>query len=278
MISEIKNISSKTYKHWRSVLLIYIVQLLLGIFVAVLAYSKINNGLGASLELDRLARGFDRSVFSDMMNRSPEIISAIQDRFTIAAIVFLVVSIFLHAGLLGNIKREEYSMASFFKNGKKYFIRFAGIASIAILKMSFVLALIWIPFIKCIGDPLQSFHSDKTFILTTLGLVVFNVLLIIVIWIWSVLTRYSVIDGNGFVMAMKTAWQQLKSRFATYFSMGLIVVFFHIVLTWLYTFIVDDWGAATWFCVLGLIFIQQLFSGIRIWLRVLAYTLLNSKI
>ena len=275
MIKTLGNILLKTNRHWRSILLIYIIQLVFGFFVAIVAYLIFNNELGSSLELHRLADGFDRSVFSDMINRSPEIVGVILNRFSIGLLIFLVLSIFLHAGLLGNIKQEKFSISNFINSGKNYFIKFSGIAVVTILKMSVILLLIWKPFIKWMGDPLQTFHSDKTFILTMLSLVIFTVLLLIVIWLWSILARYTIIDGCDYLQSMMKAWKVLKVSFRKYFSIGVMVVLLHFLFTWLYTFIVDDWGASTWFCILGLVFIQQLFSLCRIWIRVFGYSLIN---
>ena len=98
------NISSKATKQWKSILLIYGVQLVLGIIVAVIAYRQFNGAIGSSLELDRLANGFDRSIFSDMINKFPVIIEHIQSRFALMVVLFLLLSIFLHAGLLSNIR------------------------------------------------------------------------------------------------------------------------------------------------------------------------------
>jgi len=275
MIRDVGNIVQKTNKQWRPMLLVYFIQLFFGLFVAVFAYKGLEQKLGSSMELERLANGFDRSIFSDMLNQSPQIIEMLLDRFSITILIFLIISIFFHAGLIGNLRRNEYSIHDFIKNGKEYFIKFTGIALITLLKMGVVLILIWKPFISWIGDPLQTFHSDKSFILTTMALVIITVLLLILIWLWSVLARYSIVDGDDFVKAMKSSWSKIKSAFFKYFPLGVLVVLLHLLMMWLYTLIVDDWGASTWFCVLGLISIQQMFSWLRIWLRTFAYSLIG---
>lgn len=272
MIKALNNIILKTTKHWKSMLLIYIIQLIFGMLAAALAYTNIKKEIGSTLELDRLASGFDRSVFSDLMNRSPELIDVFLNRFSIGLSIFLVLSIFLHAGLLGNIKNEEFSISNFINNCKNYFIKFAGVAIITIIKIIAIVILIWKPFTNWMGDPLQTFHSDKTFILTMLFLIVFTILLLSIIWLWSVLARYTIIAKGNFLISMKSAWKTLKMSFMKYFGVGVLVMLSHLILIWLYTFIVDDWGAATWFCILGLVFIQQLFSLCRIWIRVFAYS------
>ncbi len=278
MIKSIKNISSSSTKQWRNILLIYFIQLIFAVFLAIFTYRKLEIGLGNSLELDRLTQGFDRTVFSDFINQFPEIVEAIQNRFSWLILVFLIVSIFLHAGLLGNIKKQKYAISDFLKSGIKYFLKFMGVAIVAIIKTIAILALIWIPFTKWIGDPLQTFHSDKTFILTAIALVTLSVLLVIIIWIWSVLTRYEIIEEIGFIESAKSAWKDIRKSFIKYFTVGIFIFLLHILLTWLYTLVVDDWGAASWFCVLGLILIQQIFSVLRIWLRAFAYASLSNKI
>ena len=277
MWNKIIDISSKATKQWKSILLIYIVQLLLGIIVAMTAYRQFNSAIGCSLELDRLANGFDRSIFSDMINDVPTIIGQIQSRFGLVVLLFLFLSVFLHAGLLGNIRNDNNSVSTFFRNAKRYYFRFLGVALVSLLKMIFILAIIWVPFFKWLGNPLETFHSEKTFILSVVGLIILSVLFIIIIWLWSVLVRYQVIDDNGFILSMKSGWLILKTNFIRYYVIGIALILLHALITWLYTLTISDWGAETWFCVLGLIFIQQIFSMIRIWIRALGFSAMNGQ-
>jgi len=276
MWDTIKDILSQALRQWRPIGLIYFVQLFLGLFVAVSAYRQLNGAIGKSLELDRLAKGFDRSILSDMVNEFPKVISSIQGSFLFAVIAFLIISIFLHAGLLGNIKRREYTISTFLSNGKRYFTSFLAIAIIAIIKMIVTLAIIWIPFVKLIGDPLETFHSEKPFIQTVVALIIFSVMLVSVIWLWSVLTRYQKIEGKKLVQSMKDGWTQLRLRFFRYFLIAMLFIFIQVIVTWLYTYVVDDWGAESWLCVFSLLFIQQLFSVIRVFIRTSAYSALDS--
>lgn len=254
---------------------IYFVQLLLGVFVAVFSYQQLNGAIGNSLELDRLANGFDRSIFSDMVNKFPQIIGLVQGRFGLGILLFLMISVFLHAGLLGNIRKHEYQIKHFLRNAKKHFFRFTGIALISILQTIVILAIIWVPFTMWLGNPLEAFRTEKILILTLVGLIVLSILLIIIIWLWSVLTRYQLADGADFVPAMKAGWRELRANFKQYFLTGIGLILLHVIITWFYTLLVDDWGAETWFCVIGLISIQQIFSIVRVWLRAFAYTTIN---
>lgn len=263
-------------KHWKSIVLIYSLQLLLGILVAIMAFQQLDRAIGDSLELDRLALGFDRSIFSDMINRFPDIISNIQSRFVVSALMFMLLSIFLHAGLLGNIRKREYSISAFLRNAKKYFLKFLGVASISLLKTLFILAIIWVPFIEYMGNPLETFHSEKSFILTVISLLILSALLIIVIWLWSILSRYYLIDESRLIEAMKKAWKGLRLNFLRYYLVGICLLISHVLITWLYTLVVDDWGAEIWYSILGLIVIQQVFSIIRIWVRVFGFAAIDN--
>ena len=260
---------------WRAILLIYMTQMVFGVIVAVAAYNSFSDAVGASLELDRLAYGFDRSVFSDMINEFPKLIPSIRSNFIGSLLAFLSISVFLHAALLGSIRNRKYKIPTLLRNGRLYFLNFLTIAIVALIKSAIVLSIIWIPFIKIVGDPLKTFHSEKPFILTVIGLIVFSILLLSIIWLWSVLTRYHKVDGHNLVVAMKQGWTHLKSKFFQLFKIAITLILLHVLLTYIYTLVVDDWGAQTWFCVLGLILIQQVFSIIRVWIRVFGYTFLD---
>ena len=275
MWNEIIDISSKATKQWKSILLIYGVQLVLGIIVAVIAYRQFNGAIGSSLELDRLANGFDRSIFSDMINKFPVIIEHIQSRFALMVVLFLLLSIFLHAGLLSNIRYGYYSIFKYFQNANIFFFKFLKVVLISLFFKIVVLAVIWVPFFMFIGDPLETFHSEKTLIFTVIGLVILSVLFLIVIWLWSVLSRYHIVDENRSLVSMKAGWRLLISNFARYYLVGCGLILLHVIITWLYTSVVDDWGAETWFSVLALVIMQQLFSLIRIWIRAFGYSAVN---
>ena len=275
MWNEIIDISSKATKQWKSILLIYGVQLVLGSIVAVIAYRQFNGAIGSSLELDRLANGFDRSIFSDMINKFPMIIEHIQSRFALMVVLFLMLSIFLHAGLLSNIRYGYYSIFKYFQNANIYFFKFLKVVLISLILKIVVLAIIWVPFFMLIGDPLETFHSEKTLIFTVIGLIILSALCLIGIWLWSVLSRYHIVDENRLLVSMKAGWRLLISNFARYYIVGCGLILLHVIITWLYTLVVDDWGAETWFTVLALVIMQQLFSLIRIWIRVFGYSAVN---
>ena len=275
MWNKIIDISSKATKQWKSILLIYGVQLVLGSIVAVIAYRQFNGAIGSSLELDRLANGFDRSIFSDMINKFPVIIEHIQSRFALMVVLFLMLSIFLHAGLLSNIRYGYYSIFKYFQNANIYFFKFLKVVLISLILKIVVLAIIWVPFFMLIGGPLETFHSEKTLIFTVIGLVILSALCLIVIWLWSVLSRYHIVDENRLLVSMKSGWRLLISNFARYYIVGCGLILLHVIITWLYTLVVDDWGAETWFTVLALVIMQQLFSLIRIWIRVFGYSAVN---
>ena len=275
MWNKIIDISSKATKQWKSILLIYGVQLVLGSIVAVIAYRQFNGAIGSSLELDRLAIGFDRTIFSDMINKFPVIIEHIQSRFASMVVLFLMLSIFLHAGLLSNIRNGYYSIFKYFQNANIYFFKFLIVVLISLIFKIVVLAIIWVPFFMLIGDPLETFHSEKTLIFTVIGLVILSALFLIVIWLWSLLSRYHIVDENRLLVSMKSGWRLLISNFARYYIVGCGLILLHVIITWLYTSVVDDWGAETWFSVLALVIMQQLFSLIRIWIRVFGYSAVN---
>jgi hypothetical protein len=210
-----------------------------------------------------------------MINKFPVIIEHIQSRFALMVVLFLLLSIFLHAGLLSNIRYGYYSIFKYFQNANIFFFKFLKVVLISLFLKIVVLAIIWVPFFMLIGDPLETFHSEKTLIFTVIGLVILSTLFLIVIWLWSVLSRYHIVDENRSLVSMKAGWRLLISNFARYYLVGCGLILLHVIITWLYTSVVDDWGAETWFSVLALVIMQQLFSLIRIWIRAFGYSAVN---
>lgn len=278
MLKKIRHIILDTTKQWKGITLMYIIQFTCSFFVATLAYDQIDISIGNSLELDRLAQGFDRSVFSDMINEFPTIVKNIQFRFLWVLLLFIIVSVFFHAGLLGNIHNRNFSLYLFFKNGLNNFFQCLLVVLISIIKILITLILIWLPFLKWADNPLEVFHSEKTFIFSILGLIIISVLAIITIWSWSVISRYLVTGGGQVVHSMRKAWKTVKANFLKSIFIGIGLLSLHFILVSIYTLIVDDWGADAWIYILGLIGIQQTFAFVRVWMRALGYVTLHKVV
>ena len=271
MFKKIKKILINASSQYKSIAFIYIIQLIVASYIGLVVFNNLDATIGDSLSTDILARGFDRSVFSDIINNYPEFIANIKSPFFISIIIYLLLSIFLNGGLIFNINKENKSIFHFIKNGVKYYFSFLVISFLSILLIAFILAIIFIPFLKFIGDPLETFSSEKSFIITLFILMLISILLIGIVWILSVLSRLNIAEGKSLKASLQEGLMQLKMSFNSYFLFTITILLFHVFITWFYAVYINDWGADTWSIVIALISIQQIFVIVRIWLRCVAY-------
>ena len=272
-MKKIINILATVLSHWRSIGYIYFIQLIVAVaLIGYLVYSGIDTSIGQSLSLDRLSSGFDRSVFSDLINEFPRLMDQVKGRFKWGIVLYMIISIVLNGGLLANISKGEKTSSSLLKNGLFYFYYFIQVFVLSLVVIAAISTIIWIPYMILIGDPLETFQSDKTFILTTVVIGLIYMFLISVVWVWSILTRSHIVSGKSVWSSIKSGWQSLRHNIIYLLVFSGLLFFLHILLTWIYTLVISDHGARTWLCVLGLILIQQVFAVLRIIFRAIGFT------
>lgn len=271
MIGFFSHIISRALSQTKAVICIWLVQLILGIAFAVCVYDQLDMALGNSASLEVLAKGFDRSVFSDMVNEYPLMAGHIQFRFVIFLLAYFILMILLQGGLIVNIRKQQYSLKGLWKNAVNHFGRFFILALISIILLALCSAIIIVPFQMITNPPLEVFDTEKTYIWSIIAALSVIVIIAVLIWSWSVITRLFIADGQVLKSAMRNSLSTVWRHKGKFLGWGLFLVGIHLLLFIIYPYIISDWGAGTWFCVVSLIMIQQVFSLIRLSLRVVAY-------
>ncbi len=272
----IKNILKQAYLHKINIVTVYIIQAITAAISGVVLYFAMDKSIGHSTALDALAKGFDRTVFMDMLNTHG-------DNFTLAKSViiggilfYFFIGTFLHTGLLVNISKRETSLGLFFSNAVKYFIPFLGIATIFTLIALLILGLIIFPFNLLVGDPLVTFSSEKPYVLWVTTLIgVFSVIMII-LWGWSISSRLAYLSEGSVFKAIKSGYKTIKLNFIKLFVIGLSIFLLHILFMIGYLFTNADLGAQTWAVVFLGIAMQQVFSLLRVSMRTVGYVGVNN--
>lgn len=273
---KIKQIALASWRHWREISFVYFVQLLLGLIVGLTFCSALSSSLDYSMVLDQLAKGFDRTVFMDLIN-SKSIFLDSTKRVALSLIgAYLLISTLLQAGWLANIKDGNYSIKSLLRSGIKLFFPFLGIALLSIILIVIYAAVVGISFTKVVGDPLATFSSEKPLVFWIIALIGTFILWSIAIWSWSVSSRFQYIAGNPFFTSLKLGFKTVRKKFFKFQSLGLLVIGTHVFLMFLYYFIMGDRGAPNWCIVLFGILIQQVFAFVRVALRGFGYCLVEN--
>jgi len=279
-MGKIKQIAIASWKHWREISFIYFIQLLIGFCVGLTFCAAMCSSLDGSMVLDQLARGFDRTVIMDVLNFDQGVLDSTQKvAFTLLGI-YLLVSVWLQAGWMVNIRNKSFSIRSLLTNGKKFFLPFLGIALISLLFIIIYGGIVGTVFTKIVGDPLATFSSEKPYVLWIVALIGTFILWSIIVWSWSVSTRIHYIDGNSFFASLKYGFKIVLEEVLKFVAIGLLLVAIHVILMLMYYCIMGDRGAPSWTIVLIGILIQQIFAFARVALRGFGYSLLedlNSK-
>jgi len=272
---KIKQIGISSLKHWREISCVYFIQLLIGLAVGLSFCGALCSSLDRSMVLDQLAKGFDRTVIMDVINSNHGVLDGVQSLAFSLLGIYLLLSVLLQAGWLANIKNNIYSLKSLFKNGLKFFFPFLGIALISILLIALFGGVFGIAFTKVVGDPLVTFSSEKPYVIWIIILAIVFILWLIIIWSWSVSSRLHFIDGNSFFTSLKLGFKTVRNKWIKFLSIGMLLIGIHVLLMFVYYWVMGDRGAPSWIIVLFGILVQQIFAFVRVALRGFGYSLLE---
>ena len=268
---KIKNIIKATWKHWREISFVYLIQLIVGSIVGFTFCAALCSSFDTSMVLDHLAKGFDRTVIMDVMNSNDNILDNTMRMGWLLLGIYLIISVLLQAGWLANIKVNNFTVKSMLANGLKFFFPFLGIALISILLIIIYVAVVGFGFTKIVGDPLVTFSSEKPYVIWIIVLVGTFILWSITIWSWSVSTRFHYINGSPLFTSLKLGFNSVWNSLFKFIGIGLLLVAIHIILMCFYYLIMGDRGAPSWAIVIIGIFVQQIFAFTRVAIRGLGY-------
>lgn len=274
MLDRLQGILKQTRLHRAELTLIYLVQLLCYAVAAICTYSVIDKYIGSSSALDRLAGGFDRTVLMDVIYNNDGVFDGTKAMIVIVLAVYLLLSVVLHGGLLHNITTQSSSVKIMVHKGLSLFFPFLSISLIAISSLAVVAAMIVIPFLTWVGDPLVTFDSERPFVWWIIGLMVAFTLIILWVWAWMVCTKYAYLSGHSFFKSLRigaiTIWRQARQIFA----LGYLLMGLHVLIALISFLILRDRGAASWLVVIIGLLIRQVIVYLRIWIRGGAYSAL----
>lgn len=186
------------------VLLVYLLQLLLAVPLAMQVWHVLEASIGNSLEINKLLSGYDHTVISDFLKVHGGSITPLIGQLRWELAIWALASVFINGGVLYTLLKRSPNWLAFWTGGATYFFRFAKIAFLFLLLM-----LIWtgITVLPYLGNLMQNFEtmaSEKT----VLG----YLLLIALGWILGVvlLNNASIIAKTTIIDQGLTTWQALK--------------------------------------------------------------------
>lgn len=216
--------------------------------------------------------GYNETVVRDFLNVHGASLSPLVGGLRYELMVYVLLSIFLNAGVLGGIVRGETKWKMFWKGGAEYFSRFLGNAAFFIVLTLVWAALVWGPFIALIPYSADYFSSEKTFMYLIFVLVAVFLFGLFFFFNWSVISRLKIISEN------RRPWQAIRFGFKVarhkYFSLTALFLFFfllELILIGIYWWAEGESGMVTPGLVLVFFIVQQFFILMRIFFRVMMY-------
>lgn len=261
-------------ERWRLILQVYLIQLILILFLGFQFYDLINTNLSHSLEVEKLVTQFDYTVFSDFLKSSGKQLANILTQLKYLIPVWLLIAIFLDScQLLSVMSNKNTSTILLFQ---KMINHFASIFKIVFVIL--VISIIWsllvfLPLVLNLEKMLESFSSEKYALLIILVLFILWIFGIVVLFVWSVLTRLELLaNGSSIFNSLRIAWSKfLVIRGNALFFM-LLYLLIHVFVFLLYLFIEGKSGMTSNLLICIFIILQQSIIIFRIQLRLMVYS------
>ena len=125
MIKSIFTGFTQTFQHKEVITLLYVINLLMALILAVPFFWTIKSIGGDSMEIAKLLPDFDDNVFSDFMHQAGSSRQNYLWQGLWLALFSVIISTFLAGGILESLKkRNEFSLQEFFGNCGKHLRHF----------------------------------------------------------------------------------------------------------------------------------------------------------
>jgi hypothetical protein len=261
------------FRMWRICLIVYGIQLLLAIPFGLQVYQVVEASIGNSWELDHLLLEYDHTVYSDFLNKHGASITPILGQLRWLILIYFVISVFIHSGVLFCIFRKKYRWPSFWHGASVCFYPFLKIALIFLALFLLWSILIWLPVLNFFQTAIELLPSEKSFLLICLIALIIFLLGALFLFNASLGSRFYYLNGNK--SWFKSVTKGLKWAFRFYikstsllflYILSLILIFF------IYLLIENNPGMVSALLVLVYLVLQQLFVLFRIIWRVASYS------
>ena len=194
MLSTLKIAIQTGLRHWKIVLLVYLLQFMLAIPLAMQVWHVLEASIGNSLEINKLLLSYDHTVISDFLKVHGGSITPLIGQLRWVLLVWALASVFINAGILATLVKKTPTWLAFWTEGATYFFRFAKIAVIFLL-----LLLIWtgatlLPYLSKIQISLEAMASEKTVLGYLLALVIGWFVGVIYLYSASIVAKTAIIQ------------------------------------------------------------------------------------
>jgi hypothetical protein len=262
----------RAMSEWKMIFLLYVINLLVALPLALAFRSSLASGFGASMDSSSLMQGLDFSVMQEFLKLHRDGIGAIMQQVAWVLLIYMIINTFLAGGILTLVrgKKEPFSASAFFAGCGTYFLRYLRLFLVFGILLVLVLAIVSAVLGGIVSTMTDSASSE---VIAFWAYVAMFVLLLLPAMLVIMIADYAkiiVIMQDEHSM-LRTAWQSTKLVFRNFFKvigLELLMVLIPIVLFVVYMWLDLSIGMTSGMTILVMFVLQQLFIVTKAWTKV----------
>jgi hypothetical protein len=196
---------------WRVAGVVYLLQTGLAITLGMQVHGVLQTSIGHSLELDRLMTGYDHTVITDFLKVHGASITPLIGHLRWLILLWMLFSVFLHAGLIYcTTLSARPKISDFWIGGSKYFFLFLKLSA-SFLAIALVwTAMVWVPVLLSLQWALEYFTSEEVTVWVVILLTIMYLSGLALIYLWSISARIHIIrHGSKVGKGIREGWKTL---------------------------------------------------------------------
>ncbi len=213
MMETVKSVGQLLRKCSHLILFKYISGFLLSAILGVFIYSKMNQGLGNSVEMEKLIFGFDRTVVDDILNNDPSILNSLLPKIGLIFGLYFLITNFVSSGIYSSISNNHFDLKNFVKNGLKNYFPFLAISLCFYLVFLIVGFLLFFSYASILGNPFNDYTTEIPFFYSLLIVIFLFLVFCSYLWLWSIHAKFHYLSDGKLFLSLKTGFKSLMVNF-----------------------------------------------------------------
>ena len=260
----------QTFQHKKVITLLYVINLLMALVLAVPFFWTIKKLGGDSMEIAKLLPDFDDTVFSDFMHQAGASRQNYLWQGLWLALFSVVISAFLAGGILEFLKNKNvFSLQEFFGNCGKHFRQFFWLT----LVKGVVMLIIGIVYVFLVAGAISTLKGEVN---QFMGFGVVSLLMGLLVLLPILATGYAQIalvndNSLNIKQALSMGWSFTVKRFFKVIFLEIILLAIFALFAWCYWLLENTIGMNQALGILVVILIQQVFIWLKMAWRVWTY-------
>ncbi|MBK8390417.1 MAG: hypothetical protein IPL23_14540 [Saprospiraceae bacterium] len=172
-----------------------------------------NQGLGNSVEMEKLIFGFDRTVVDDLLNNDPSILKSLLPKIGLIFGLYFLISNFISSGIYAAFSTNDFDLKNFVKNGLKNYFPFLAISLCFYTLFLLVGFVLFFSYAYMLGNPFNDYTTEIPFFYSLLIVIFLFLVFCSYLWLWSIHAKFHYLSDGKLLLSLKTGFKSLMLNF-----------------------------------------------------------------